>query len=159
VTGLVVRAGTSRDMRSVEKLYEAVGFSSPGGIRRRDHYLLAYEGRRLLGALMFWVYEPDDVAPEGAVYAGRSWLLVGEIAVHPDRQSRGVGRRLMAEAARTAVDLAADYLVCSPSVRGGEMERRIKFFSVCGMQLAKHATSQPEMYALADAVLSATMTH
>jgi GNAT superfamily N-acetyltransferase len=159
VRGTSVRAGTPRDMRSVAKLYEAVGFNPPGGIRRRDIFLLAYEGRRLLGALMYWVYEPDDPAPDGAVHRGARWLKVQEIAVFPERQCRGVGRRLMAEVAQAAVITSARYLVCSPSIRGGQLERRVKFFSTCGMQLAEHETTWPEMYALPQTVLSATATH
>ncbi len=150
----LLRVGTRSDMRAVAQLYQAVGFSDPGGIRLRDEYLVIYERRRLLGSLLYWMREAGETTPPNAVYAGKSWLQVHEIAVLPDRQSQGFGRWLLNAAAEVRRGQVA-YVVCSPS-RHGDLQRRIQFFENCGMTRARGAGGYLEMYGSPEAILAAT---
>lgn len=52
----------------------------------------AIEGGRLIGSLQSW---PIELAPEAEAAAPCPLVLVGPVAVRPDRQRDGVGRMLM----------------------------------------------------------------
>lgn len=56
--------GGRGDIADINYLYAAVGWSEPGGIRQRDHYLLARERRRLVGAALFWLDVEVNVLPD-----------------------------------------------------------------------------------------------
>jgi len=59
--------------------------------------LAAFEGGRLIATLQSW---PIELVQEDGV--AEPLILVGPVAVHPDRQRDGIGKMLMAEALRLA---------------------------------------------------------
>lgn len=153
--------GTDKDIAAIDNLYRAVGWSPPGGIRRRDAFLLARRGPTLDGALLYWHERADDdllPAEPSAPYGSHDRFNVLEIGVSPGAQRRGVGSTLMQAAAEAAVDAGAGWMVTWPSTRGSEADTlgRRAFFAACGMTEFRSSTGPLEMVATTAAVLAAT---
>ena len=66
----------------------------------------AFEGERLVGTLQSW---PIEIAGEERA-GGEPLILVGPVAVRPDRQRDGIGRMLMARLIEAADSSGADPL-------------------------------------------------
>lgn len=49
-----------------------------------------------------WVLDEDGIAALVILEPGETWLLLDNVAVHPDRQGQGLGRRMIAFAAGEA---------------------------------------------------------
>ena len=157
---LRISSGTRRDMVAIDALYRSVGWAAPGGIRARDVYLLAHIGRELVGALMYWLEEPDLFAADDreAPYATSRRLLVSELAVAPHIQRSGVGRAVLHAAANAAFSERIDWIRTWPSPNGTETERawRIDFFTGGGMRPWRTDSHTLEMVGDTREVLRAT---
>jgi GNAT superfamily N-acetyltransferase len=158
--GLRITPGTRNDIGEIDELYVSVGWSSPGGIRARDNFLLARHRRVLAGTLMYWLEDPDiyylqDDPP--APYADNGRMSVSEVLVASDSRRSGVGRRLMHAAAAAAMAEGISWMRVEPSPRGSEAERtgRIRFFEACGFRTWRWEPHL-EMVGAPAVVLSAT---
>jgi GNAT superfamily N-acetyltransferase len=138
-TDIVVRpADPVHDLGAIDELYVSEGGRATGGMGKRDRYLLAWKGQQLVGALMYreeeariylqppsWASTFDN--PE-------SWLAVMKILVAASHRRGGIGRLLMAEAAKVSVWQGLPCLWTWPDPRGKEKWRgRVDFFKACGM--------------------------
>jgi GNAT superfamily N-acetyltransferase len=136
---LEITVGGPGDIGEINRLYASIGWSEPGGIRRRDHYHLAREDGRLVGAVLLWLDDEVDLLPEVWVerFGQVARVTVHEVVVATSYRRRGVGRALMAAVARSALDRGIPYLWAWPSPRGDEKDRqgRLSFFKSCAMDI------------------------
>jgi GNAT superfamily N-acetyltransferase len=149
-------------MQAIDALYQAVGWSKPGGIRKRDHFLVATSGRKIVGSLMYWEYPSDSIMADSWVerFGQSSRLEICEIAVDPEHQRTGIGRLLVVRAAEVAVTRGLDYISAWPSPRGGggKVSARLSFFKACGMDEAELDPGVISVVGKATAVLERTRT-
>jgi len=102
--------GADRHRRTAYRLREGVA-ALPG------LSFAAIEKGRLIGSIQCW---PVELMADGGAIP---LILVGPVAVHPDRQRTGIGRRLM----HAALD-AADAAGSEPMVLIGDAEYYDRFF-------------------------------
>jgi ribosomal protein S18 acetylase RimI-like enzyme len=158
-TAVHITHGIARDIPEIGALYTSAEWSPPGGIRKRDNYLLARRHRKLAGVLMYWLEEPDAPlhhAP-AVVYANDHRLWVSEIVVATDAQRCGIGQALMAAAAHVAAAEGVPYIRTCPSRGGGVQEQhgRIAFFAACGMTEVQTMEGHLEMIGRTEDVVTA----
>ncbi|MGH7678086.1 MAG: GNAT family N-acetyltransferase [Gemmatimonadaceae bacterium] len=103
-----VRAGRGEDAPAIRALYQAVG-ATPGGIARRPDevttdYVNDFVAHSLARGIIIVAEFPDSTRLAAELHAYRSDLQVlkhvmGDltIAVHPDAQGQGLGRRMFVE--------------------------------------------------------------
>jgi GNAT superfamily N-acetyltransferase len=132
-------AGERGDIADINHLYAAVGWSEPGSLRPRDHYLLAREGQRLVGAALFWLDDDIDLLPDVWLerFGPTERVCVHEIVVARSHRRKGIGRMLLVAVAHAASDRGIEYLWAWPSPRGNQSDvrGRLEFFASCAMEI------------------------
>jgi len=122
-----IRTKTPADIDQVEILLDAA--FGPGRIRNSAHVLrqgleevdglsfVAADGGEIVGCIHFW---PMTVVPEGGGTPPEGVLLLGPLAVHPDRHGNGIGQALVDRglAAAKAQGHRAAILVGDPAYYG-----------------------------------------
>ena len=103
-----LRRGRAGDVPAIVALYKAVG-ATPGGIARRPHevtteYVSDFVAHSLERGIIIVAEFPDSTRLAGELHAYRADLevmkhVLGDltVAVHPEAQGQGVGRRLFIE--------------------------------------------------------------
>lgn len=102
---MIVRHGRREDASAIQALYKAVA-ATPGGIARTPHevtieYVNDFVTHSLERGIILVAELPDSAGLAGELHAYRSELenfshVMGDltVAIHPDAQGRGLGRRL-----------------------------------------------------------------
>jgi len=137
-TAVTVREATAKDVPALLMLYETSGIDRPGdndpavathhfqALRKAGaHVLLAEDGTgRPLGTLTLFLL---PLLAHGTAPAA----LVEDVAVHPDAQGRGIGRRLVHEAMDRATAAGCYKLALSSNER---REAAHAFYDSLGFQ-------------------------
>jgi ribosomal protein S18 acetylase RimI-like enzyme len=105
---VIVRHGRREDAAAIQALYKAVA-ATPGGIARTPHevtreYVDDFIAHSLARGIILVAEFPDSTRLAGELHAYRSELenfshVMGDltIAIHPDAQRQGLGRRLFTQ--------------------------------------------------------------